>query len=329
MSTSSRPTSSTPSSSSGSGSVISRAGRHARRRRAPARRGRPRRRRQPPTGAARRAGGGTSRRRDRSRSARSSCRSPTCTGALTILVDHDMSISSAPRARTSTVLDFGHIIADGPTADVLNDPNGDGRLPRHRGGRMTSGGSLHVADLDVPRGERPVLRGVTLDIPAGEITTLLGPNGAGKSTLVLTIGGMLQPDRRFDHDRRHRPHRREARARSGPPASRWSRRVGVCSPASRVRRQPQGRHVLAAAGRGRGRDRLRPRAVPRDRAPVQHDRPVAVGRRAADGRAGAGAGIEAEGDCRRRALARAGPRHREAADARARAGRRARRRRCC
>jgi branched-chain amino acid transport system ATP-binding protein len=36
-----------------------------------------------------------------------------------------------------------------------------------------------------------VLLGVTLEIPAGEITTLLGPNGAGKSTLVLTVGGAL------------------------------------------------------------------------------------------------------------------------------------------
>lgn len=50
---------------------------------------------------------------------------------------------------------------------------------------------LEIRDLDVPRGGRPVLKGVSLDIPAGEITTLLGPNGAGKSTLVLTIGGAL------------------------------------------------------------------------------------------------------------------------------------------
>jgi branched-chain amino acid transport system ATP-binding protein len=55
------------------------------------------------------------------------------------------------------------------------------------------GATLRVTDLHVTRGDRPVLRGVSLEIPPSEITTLLGPNGAGKSTLVLTIGGMLKP----------------------------------------------------------------------------------------------------------------------------------------
>jgi branched-chain amino acid transport system ATP-binding protein len=55
-----------------------------------------------------------------------------------------------------------------------------------------SGETLRVVDLEVPRGGRPVLHGVTLEVPPGEITTLLGPNGAGKSTLVLTIGGVLR-----------------------------------------------------------------------------------------------------------------------------------------
>ena len=56
----------------------------------------------------------------------------------------------------------------------------------------SGGATLRVSELDVPRGDRPVLRGVSIDIPPGQITTLLGPNGAGKSTLVLTIGGMLK-----------------------------------------------------------------------------------------------------------------------------------------
>jgi branched-chain amino acid transport system ATP-binding protein len=54
------------------------------------------------------------------------------------------------------------------------------------------GETLRITDLHVSRGDRPVLKGVDLVIPSGEITTLLGPNGAGKSTLVLTIGGMLK-----------------------------------------------------------------------------------------------------------------------------------------
>ena len=41
-------------------------------------------------------------------------------GALVILVDHDMSLVSAC-CETTAVLDFGKLIASGPTADVLRD----------------------------------------------------------------------------------------------------------------------------------------------------------------------------------------------------------------
>jgi branched-chain amino acid transport system ATP-binding protein len=53
---------------------------------------------------------------------------------------------------------------------------------------------LALEGLTIARGGRAVVRDVSLEIPAGEVTALLGPNGAGKSSLVLAAGGVLPLD---------------------------------------------------------------------------------------------------------------------------------------
>jgi branched-chain amino acid transport system ATP-binding protein len=53
---------------------------------------------------------------------------------------------------------------------------------------------LALQDFTVARNGRAVVRDVSIDIPAGEVTALLGPNGAGKSSMVLAVAGVLKPE---------------------------------------------------------------------------------------------------------------------------------------
>jgi len=45
-----------------------------------------------------------------------------------------------------------------------------------------------------PRGDVHAVRGIDIDIEAGETVALLGPNGAGKSTTIDMLLGLLEPD---------------------------------------------------------------------------------------------------------------------------------------
>jgi branched-chain amino acid transport system ATP-binding protein len=52
---------------------------------------------------------------------------------------------------------------------------------------------LEVRDLHSGYGEAVVLRGVSLDVRAGEIVALLGRNGMGKTTFIRSIMGLAPP----------------------------------------------------------------------------------------------------------------------------------------
>src|SRR5437762_690867 len=48
---------------------------------------------------------------------------------------------------------------------------------------------LNIQNLHANVGDKPILKGVTLDVPAGQVHAIMGPNGAGKSTLSYVLSG--------------------------------------------------------------------------------------------------------------------------------------------
>ncbi len=54
---------------------------------------------------------------------------------------------------------------------------------------------LEIHDIHAYYGNIHALKGITLNVDAGEIVTLIGANGAGKSTTLKTICGLLKPRR--------------------------------------------------------------------------------------------------------------------------------------
>ena len=49
---------------------------------------------------------------------------------------------------------------------------------------------LEIRDLEVRRGARPVVRGVSLDVARGEILAVMGASGAGKTSVLRAVAGL-------------------------------------------------------------------------------------------------------------------------------------------
>src|SRR5256885_17211609 len=54
---------------------------------------------------------------------------------------------------------------------------------------------LKLSNIESYYGPIMAIRGISIEVPRGQIVTLLGANGAGKTTVLKTISGILDPQK--------------------------------------------------------------------------------------------------------------------------------------
>ncbi|MFF2833524.1 ABC transporter ATP-binding protein [Cellulosimicrobium cellulans] len=110
-------------------------------------------------------------------------------GALSLfgnLQDAGRTVEKLLELRATATLPGRATIPGGAPAEVAPAV---GQLPA----RLEQGVRVQDLTFTYPGADRPVLDGVTLDLPAGATVALVGENGAGKSTLVKLLCGLYRP----------------------------------------------------------------------------------------------------------------------------------------
>src|SRR5690606_24696510 len=80
----------------------------------------------------------------------------------------------------------------GPVGAGTGGPVGAGTGgPAGAGTSGRAGAAVQVRDLTVALDGAQILRGVDVDVAAGEWVIVIGPNGAGKSTLLRAVVGLV------------------------------------------------------------------------------------------------------------------------------------------
>ncbi|WP_433342654.1 ABC transporter ATP-binding protein [Micromonospora sp. CA-111912] len=84
------------------------------------------------------------------------------------------------------------VVASPPMSDPSQEPAGQ-KVVSRTPARLRRGIRLEQVSFAYPGADAPVIRDVSMEIPAGSTLALVGENGAGKSTLVRMICGLCQP----------------------------------------------------------------------------------------------------------------------------------------